>query len=72
MEKVLAISLSKDAIGRRYSRLSFDKSRNKWEAYIHIEGKKKNLGRFETLKEAADTRHEAELKYWKEEDDVEI
>lgn len=42
---------------------SFNKSRNKWEAYIYINGKRKHLGRFLTQEEAIAARKAAEQKY---------
>lgn len=36
-----------------YVGVSFDKSRNKWEAYINLDGNRRHLGRFETPGEAA-------------------
>ena len=36
-----------------YKGVSFDKSANKYKAYISINGKDKNLGRFETAEEAS-------------------
>ena len=43
---------------------SFDKSHNKWVAYIHIDGKQKFLGHFLTQEEAITARQEAEQKYF--------
>lgn len=40
--------------------VSFDKTRNKWYAYINADGKRKMLGRHETLEEAAAARQRAE------------
>lgn len=40
--------------------VSFDKSRKKWYAYINVDGKRKMLGRHETLEEAAGARLAAE------------
>lgn len=39
-----------------YNGICFDKTRNKWRAYIHINNKIKNLGRFDTLLEAIKVR----------------
>lgn len=41
--------------------VSFDKSRNKWYAYINKDGKRKMLGRYEAKSEAINARHIAEL-----------
>lgn len=43
---------------------SFDKSCNKWQAYIYINGKSKRLGRFLTREEAIAARKTAEQKYF--------
>lgn len=40
--------------------VSFDKARNKWYAYINADGKRKMLGRHDTLEEAAAARQKAE------------
>ena len=42
------------------------KNRNKWIAYITINGKRKNLGYFNTLEEAAEARRQAEIEYFGE------
>lgn len=41
----------------------FDKSRNNWAAEIKANGKRKHLGRFDTLQEAAKARKEAEQRF---------
>jgi len=46
--------------------VSFDKSRNKWSAYIWVDKKKIHLGRFDNKQDAIDARRAAELKYFKE------
>lgn len=46
--------------------VSFNKRTNKWTAEIHINNQKIYLGEFPTLEEAAQTRKEAEEKYFKE------
>lgn len=43
---------------------SFRKSRNKWQAYIHINGKRKYLGNFLTQEEAIAARKTAEQKHF--------
>jgi len=40
--------------------VSFDKQRNKWYAYINVDGKRKMLGRHDVLEEAVAARREAE------------
>ena len=45
--------------------VSYDKSRNKWRAYIKLKYKIKELGRFDTLEEAIKIRLQAEEKYYK-------
>lgn len=42
----------------------FNKSRNKWQAYIYINGKRKFLGYFLTREEAIAARKTAEQKYF--------
>ena len=43
--------------------VSYDKKRNMWYVYIDIDKKRKHLGRFETLEEAAAARLAAEKVY---------
>lgn len=45
--------------------VSYDKTRNKWRAYIKLQYKNKNLGRFDIFEEAAQARLDAEDKYYK-------
>lgn len=47
--------------------VSFDKSRNKWEAYTHIDCKKVSLGRFDNIEDAklARQKSDKELKFSK-------
>lgn len=42
------------------------KRRNKWTAYVNINGKKNNLGYFNTLEEATEARRRAEIEYFGE------
>lgn len=49
-----------------YKGVCFDKSRNKYEAYIKINGKKKHLGRYENKEDANKARMEAEELYFGE------
>lgn len=44
----------------------WDKLRNKWKAYITVNNKIVNIGRFDKIKEAKAARLEAERKYWDE------
>ena len=46
--------------------VSFDKSVSKWRAYIGCHRRLIHLGFFITVKEAAEARQQAEMKYWKE------
>ena len=46
--------------------VTWDKSRGKWAAYIHVNNKKKFLGRFKTKKEAIEMRRLAEIEYYGE------
>lgn len=46
--------------------VSFRKDRNRWRAYITIDGKQINLGSFLTEEEAIKAREEAEIKYFGE------
>lgn len=46
--------------------VSFRKDRNKWRAYITINGKQITLGLYKTEQEAIDARIKAEEKYFKE------
>ena len=45
--------------------VSWNKSRQLWEAYITIHGKRINLGRYADFTEAVKVRKEAEEKYFK-------
>lgn len=42
----------------------FDKARNKYRAEIAVNGKRKYLGLFETIEEAAEARKNAEQSFW--------
>ena len=46
--------------------VSFDKSRNKWVAYITINKERKNLGLYKTKEEAIEARRRAEIEYFGE------
>jgi len=41
--------------------VNWDKSRNKWQASIRYQGKKYNLGRFDDIQDAIDSRKNAEI-----------
>lgn len=61
--------IPKSIAGRKRQRYegvgtSFDKSRNKWQARITINGKRKSLGLFLTQEEAISARKTAEQKYF--------
>lgn len=45
--------------------VSYDKTRDKWKAYIKLKYKNINLGRFNTKEEAIKARIKAEEKYYK-------
>ena len=45
----------------------WDKGASKWQARIKVGDKRKHLGYYATLKEAAEARNEAVRKYWPEE-----
>ena len=45
--------------------VSWSKSRQLWETYIQIHGKRINLGRYADFTEAVKVRKEAEEKYFK-------
>lgn len=45
--------------------VSWDSSREKWSAYIHVQGKYIHLGRFDEKEDAIRVREEAEEKYFK-------
>lgn len=49
-----------------YTGVSFSKTDNKYIAYIQVNGKQINLGRYAELQEAVDARREAENQYFKE------
>ena len=44
--------------------VSWNKQRNKWEAYIRVNGKKKNLGLYENKDDAIIARLQAENQYY--------
>lgn len=44
--------------------VSWCKDRYKWEAYIAVDGKKINLGRYDNYEDAVKVREEAEIKYF--------
>lgn len=46
--------------------ISFEKDRNKYKAYITINGRLKNIGRFDNIEDAIKARKEAEEKYYGE------
>lgn len=48
-------SKSKESTSRYYG-VHYDKIRNKWQAQVRLQGKAKNIGRFETEAEAAQFR----------------
>lgn len=50
----------------QYIGVSFDKTRNKWKAYITIDNKFKYLGRFKSEQDAAKARDEATKKFYNE------
>jgi hypothetical protein len=43
-----------------YKGVSYDKARDRWYAYINIDGKRKMLGRHKTMQEAVTARQNAE------------
>jgi len=47
-----------------YLGVSWDKTRQKWIAYASIDGKMKNLGRFDDVEIAAETARQARLKHY--------
>lgn len=49
-----------------YAGISWSKEREKWEVYISVNKKRINLGRYDFLEEAVDTRIKAEKEYFKE------
>lgn len=44
--------------------VAWDKTRDKWQAYISIDGKRVPLGRFGSFEDAATARKNAEVKYF--------
>lgn len=44
--------------------VSWSSSKNKWESYIHVNGKRINLGQHEDFSVAVGKREEAEIKYF--------
>jgi len=49
-----------------YKGVHWDKNRNKYQAYIQQDGKRKHLGRFENIIDAAQAYNKAALKYYGE------
>lgn len=68
------VSLQKNAINKGmqsnntsgYPGIHFNKTRKKWESAIKINGRKINLGRFDTFESAVEVRKLAEIKYFGE------
>lgn len=50
----------------RHKGVSWSKSREKWCAYIHVNGKTRSLGRFVTEREAAEAYNRAAVEAWGE------
>ena len=50
----------------RHKGVSWDKTRDRWAAYIHIDGKTRGLGRFHTEREAAEAYNAAAITAWGE------
>lgn len=50
----------------QYKGVSWEPSRNKWRAGIHLDGKRKHLGRYETEIEAAEAYNKAAVEYYGE------
>ncbi len=44
--------------------VSWAKNRNKWETYIRVNGKRKNLGHYADIEDAIEARRQAEIKYF--------
>ena len=49
-----------------YKGVSYDRSRDRWYAYINLDGKRKMLGRYKTKQEAVDARLKAEQQFFGE------
>jgi len=45
--------------------VTWEEGRSKWKATIKIDGKLKNIGRYDTLEEAVEARKQAENEYRK-------
>lgn len=48
----------------RHKGVSFDRRRKKWAAYIHVEGKTRALGRFDSEAAAARAYNDAAIETW--------
>lgn len=74
IENLRECTVSQNALNRkvqinsttRKTGISFNRGRNKYEAYVHIDGKKKHLGICNTIQEAEKLRREAAKKYYGE------
>ena len=55
---------SQNGLNKESKGYSWDKSRNKWKSQIHINGKTKYLGRFDTEEEAKNAYLNAKQKYY--------
>ncbi len=49
-----------------HSGISWNKGKGKWECYIRIDGRQRNIGCFDDLADATCARAEAEVKYYGE------
>jgi hypothetical protein len=55
---------SQNALNKETKGYTWDKSRNKWKSQIHINGKTKYLGNFDTEEKARNTYLNAKQKYY--------
>jgi hypothetical protein len=63
IENLRSVTQQENCFNVKYKGCTYDTDRNKWRAQIRIDGKKKNLGRFDTEQQAHQAYLDAKKKY---------